>query len=103
MLFNIRSDISLINFELTDEELMLIKNECDFANMSVNELIITAEMQGQLIRKLNELSTRDSLTGLYNNSAVRSLIQTFLKNDGKDGTHCLMFLDIDNFKRYVKK
>lgn len=83
---------------LNDSELFIINNEYDFSSMNPEELIETAKMQAVLIKKLYKLSLRDPLTGLYNNSAIRNNIQSFLENEGKNGTHCLMFLDIDNFK-----
>ena len=83
---------------LNDSELFIINNEYDFSSMNPAELIETAKMQAVLIKKLYKLSLRDPLTGLYNNSAIRNNIQSFLENEGKNGTHCLMFLDIDNFK-----
>jgi diguanylate cyclase (GGDEF)-like protein len=83
---------------LDDSELFMINNECDFSAMNSEELIETARMQNMLIKKLYELSSRDPLTGLYNNSAIRNNIRSFLENEGRNGTHCIMFLDIDNFK-----
>lgn len=86
------------SLELNDIEMLMINNECDFSAMNSQELIETAKMQTMLIKKLYELSSRDTLTGLYNNSAIRRRIQAFLEEEGKNETHCIMFLDIDNFK-----
>ncbi len=40
----------------------------------------------------------DLLTGLYNKITSELMISDFLKNDGREGRHALLVIDIDNFK-----
>lgn len=49
--------------------------------------------------KLIEQTRRDSLTKLYNKIYTQTEIENYLGNDGKSGTHALMIIDIDNFKK----
>ncbi len=49
--------------------------------------------------KLQELAKLDGLTRLFNKVSTQSEIENFLEQDGKDGKHALMIVDIDNFKR----
>lgn len=48
---------------------------------------------------LTEQAQRDPLTSLYNKRTTTSLIREFLLNQGKNGKHALMVIDIDDFKR----
>lgn len=48
--------------------------------------------------RLKEASQRDPLTKLYNKAATQTLISNFLQNEGCDGFHALLFIDVDNFK-----
>lgn len=41
---------------------------------------------------------RDSLTGLYNNNAVRAQIEAYLDEGGKEKTNALVVVDLDDFK-----
>lgn len=47
---------------------------------------------------LFEMARTDSLTGLYNKSATAEAIDTYLKEEGAEGQHMLLMLDIDGFK-----
>ncbi len=47
---------------------------------------------------LSAAAETDSLTGLINYEAMSSRVNAYLKNEGKDGIHALMILDVDNFK-----
>ena len=48
--------------------------------------------------RLKEASQRDPLTKLYNKAATQTLISNFLQDEGCDGFHALLFIDVDNFK-----
>ena len=41
---------------------------------------------------------RDTVTGLWNYSGVSKEINDYLENDGKNGYHALLLIDLDNFK-----
>lgn len=43
-------------------------------------------------------ATKDNLTGLYNREATMRLIEDYLLGEGKDNTHALFMLDMDNLK-----
>jgi len=52
-----------------------------------------------LTQKLRELSIRDGLTGLYNHSYFQKVLENSLSGlKDKDGTFCLVMVDLDNFK-----
>lgn len=47
---------------------------------------------------LNIMAKRDLLTGLYNKITSQSMIEEYIHNEGKNNTHALFIIDIDNFK-----
>jgi diguanylate cyclase (GGDEF)-like protein/PAS domain S-box-containing protein len=52
-------------------------------------------------RKAEELlykAQRDSLTGLYNKGTAQSMVEEYIKNEGKNVNGALFLIDIDNFK-----
>lgn len=54
------------------------------------------------VKERNQLKKKaelDSLTGLYNKGTAKMLIDNFLSDEGCNGYHALMIIDIDNFKR----
>jgi len=67
-----------------------------------NDMIDTVQRLMEKEKERSELllekSIHDQLTGLYNKSATEELISDYLDNEGKDGTHALFILDIDDFK-----
>lgn len=50
------------------------------------------------IEELRDNSKRDSLTRLYNRSAIEELITSYLTSDSKPLIHAFFMLDIDDFK-----
>lgn len=48
--------------------------------------------------ELTERAQRDPLTGLYNKGATRTIIESYLENEGKDDVSAFMVVDVDNFK-----
>ena len=49
-------------------------------------------------QRLIDKAERDPLTGLYNKTATKTLIQSFLRTDSRDTYDAFMIVDIDNFK-----
>lgn len=47
---------------------------------------------------LQIMAESDSLTGLCNNAAFKEKVNHYLQNDGMNGTHILIIIDLDNFK-----
>lgn len=47
---------------------------------------------------LTEKAQKDLLTGIYNKITSQTLIEDYIKNEGKNGCHALFVIDIDNFK-----
>ena len=50
-------------------------------------------------RELKDISSRDSMTGLYNKNTALSKIERILKESEDDKKHALLFVDIDDFKK----
>ncbi|WP_027400336.1 sensor domain-containing diguanylate cyclase [Anaerovorax odorimutans] len=50
------------------------------------------------IESLKAKVNKDSGTGVYNKQTTHNLIDDYLKGEGKNGTHALLIIDIDNFK-----
>ena len=48
--------------------------------------------------RLSQLAERDPLTGLYNKKAASTLIDNFLRGEGKNARHTMIFCDLDDFK-----
>lgn len=48
---------------------------------------------------LQESATLDGLTGLYNKVITKNYIDCFFDNEGKEGKHALVLIDIDYFKQ----
>lgn len=88
----------MLNYDFTEEEIKLIKNEEDFSKYSTDELIKYALSQKNLIAKLSEIAYKDPLTELYNVSAIKSKIQERISKLGYNIKHFIFFVDIDNFK-----
>lgn len=67
-----------------------------------NDMVDTVQKLMEKEKERSELllvkSIHDQLTGLYNKSATEELISDYLDKGGKDGTHALFILDIDDFK-----
>lgn len=61
-------------------------------------VVIDISQEKKQQQELMEMARRDSLTGLYNKAAMKSLTQQHL--DGREGTgyQALMIIDIDDFK-----
>lgn len=53
----------------------------------------------ELVRKLEELSLHDELTGLYNRRELFRMMETDVMTAKKDNLYCLFMLDVDEFKR----
>ena len=49
-------------------------------------------------QRLIDKAERDPLTGLYNKTATKTLIQSFLRTDSRDTYDAFIIVDIDNFK-----
>lgn len=60
--------------------------------------IINIDQQKREMAQLQTLAERDSLTGLYNHESMKFKVTDCLCNEGKDGRHALLILDIDDFK-----
>lgn len=52
----------------------------------------------QKLERLLDISQRDSLSGLYNNSSLARNINDYLSGNGQYGNHCFILFDIDDFK-----
>lgn len=50
-------------------------------------------------QELHKAAEFDEMTGLLNRASITKKITTFLGTEGADGSHHLLMLDIDNFKR----
>lgn len=50
------------------------------------------------ILQLKEKAVMDSATGVYNKQTTEEMIRSFLSGEGKNGTHAVLILDIDDFK-----
>ncbi len=61
--------------------------------------MVCVENERRELQKLKEKANTDSLTKLLTHGAVKSEINTFLTNEGKDSIHALFYIDIDNFKK----
>ncbi|MEG0179347.1 MAG: diguanylate cyclase, partial [Oscillospiraceae bacterium] len=48
--------------------------------------------------QLKLYATLDGLTELYNKTTIQKYVDNFLNGEGKNGTHALFIIDIDNFK-----
>ena len=48
--------------------------------------------------QLQIMAESDSLTGLCNNASFKEKVDHYLQNDGLNGEHFLMAIDLDNFK-----
>lgn len=49
-------------------------------------------------RKMIKYNEKDGLTLVYNKTSARKITESFLKYEGKNKTHGVLFIDIDNFK-----
>lgn len=49
--------------------------------------------------QLMDISQRDSLTGLYNNSNTMLIINDYLQGNGANGSHVFLIIDMDGFKK----
>lgn len=58
---------------------------------------ISAEKKEKQV--LMEMAQRDALTGLYNKGTIKILAEQCLAHKSTSVPHCLLILDIDNFKR----
>ena len=60
--------------------------------------IVDIDKQKKAIDTLKEKAVLDSATGLYNKQTTEDLIIAYLNEEGKEGKHALLIIDIDNFK-----
>jgi diguanylate cyclase (GGDEF)-like protein len=86
---------NLENFYFTDDELELIG--------VFGKQISVAVENDMLLRKTEELTVKDDLTGLYNESYLRSRLDEEIKRAVSYQRPCgLMILDVDNFEQYQR-
>lgn len=68
------------------------------------ELVSAVLLRAERMRALRRLMTRDSLTGLYNHSATKDVIENVLKQAARVRDHLVMvMLDLDLFKQVNDK
>ncbi|TCS64038.1 diguanylate cyclase [Varunaivibrio sulfuroxidans] len=86
-----------------DKQLMALKQGGDdFLTKPVTPeyLISSVKIRVQRFRRLRMLMARDSMTGLYNHTTTKQLLQTEVSRAERDrSTLVLASLDIDHFKR----
>lgn len=73
----------------------------DFLTKPVDSrhLLSTVRTRGKRARALNQLITRDSLTGLYNHTHILKALDDQVKSADKNGSQlCFVMIDIDHFK-----
>lgn len=61
-------------------------------------VIVDIDHEKKKSQKLLEKAERDTLTKLYNKGTLENLVEGCLANSKKGAVHCLMIIDIDNFK-----
>lgn len=57
------------------------------------------DRQKQENERLRIKAQKDLLSGLYNRETTQLLVDKFLENNGENGFHALIAIDIDNFKQ----
>ncbi|MEG0852374.1 MAG: diguanylate cyclase [Angelakisella sp.] len=62
-------------------------------------VILSIDRQKKEVSNLQKKVDRDHLTGLLNRMAFESYVTAFLRDGAETGTHALLILDIDNFKK----
>ncbi|MEG0313687.1 MAG: diguanylate cyclase [Erysipelotrichaceae bacterium] len=60
--------------------------------------IVDIDKEKKEIALIKESAELDSLTKLFNRGAFLSKVATYLNNEGKNGEHAFMIIDVDNFK-----
>jgi diguanylate cyclase (GGDEF)-like protein/PAS domain S-box-containing protein len=50
------------------------------------------------MERFKELAVMDSATGVYNKQTTEDMINLYLKGEGRNGTHAIFIIDIDDFK-----
>ncbi|NLB60931.1 MAG: sensor domain-containing diguanylate cyclase, partial [Clostridiales bacterium] len=65
--------------------------------VSIVGRIININNQKLEMLRLQQIASSDSLTGLLSNRPAKAAISEFLQYEGKQGTHALYLLDLDNF------
>jgi diguanylate cyclase (GGDEF)-like protein len=70
------------------------------STLSVLLIVALGVLLFQKILKINELATRDALTGLYNRSSLSERIEMEIaRNHRSEETFSLIYLDVDDFKK----
>lgn len=87
------------NYEIftADYENTISKN--DLEKMDRNQLMCIITNLSDQVKALSKVARQDLQTNLLHKTAAEIEIKHFLQNEGKNGIHTLMIIDIDNFKK----
>jgi len=61
-------------------------------------IVRSIDEQKQAEHRIIQAASTDELTGLLNRATARRKITDYLAEDGRDGSHAIFMIDIDNFK-----
>lgn len=80
------STLIIREYSINEDEykLMQLVQDIDSRKVSENKLKIEAQ--------------RDPLTMLYNKSTTQKMIEEYIENEGSDGVHAFIIIDMDSFK-----